>query len=218
MIHRPGAQHQNADSLSRKPCSQCGMVSEVIEDHSCLVVASSSICPAWTTEEVGEMQSADCDLQQVIQWVESNSFLDKFPKQSTAVVQTLEPTEAVGTGEWDPLSQVQRCPWWWSAPETSACVAGNICSRRSDWVARFTGGGPFGHQKDTRKRKMSILLARSEEGRGTLMQKLFFCAIPGSRQPNLAPLYTQQRMYTCLCNGLQWVLCRKLSGETDTFL
>ena len=63
VIHRPGAQHQNADSLSRKPCSQCGMVSEVIEDHSCLVVASSSVCPAWTTEEVGEMQSADCDLQ-----------------------------------------------------------------------------------------------------------------------------------------------------------
>ena len=87
--HRPGAQHQNADSLSRKPCSQCGMVSEVIEDHSCLVVASSSICPAWTTEEVGEMQSADCDLQQVIQWVESNSFPDKFPKQSTTIVQTL---------------------------------------------------------------------------------------------------------------------------------
>ena len=40
------------------------------------------------------------------------SFPDKFPKQSTTVVQTLEPTEAVGTGEWDPLSQVQRCPWW----------------------------------------------------------------------------------------------------------
>ena len=35
------------------------------------------------------MQSTDCDLQQVVQWGESNSFPDRFPKQSTSVVQTL---------------------------------------------------------------------------------------------------------------------------------
>jgi hypothetical protein len=43
VIHCPGAQHQNTNSLSCKPCSQCGMISEVIKDQSCLVVALSSI-------------------------------------------------------------------------------------------------------------------------------------------------------------------------------
>jgi hypothetical protein len=58
----------------------------ISEYQSFLVVASSSICPAWTTGEVGEMQSTDCDLQQVIQWVKSSYFQTK---QSTTVGQTL---------------------------------------------------------------------------------------------------------------------------------
>ena len=89
VIHRPGAQHQNADLLSRKPCSRCGMVSETSKDQGCQIVASSSICPTWNNEEIREMQNTDGDLQQVIQWIKSDSFPDKYPKQATAVVQTL---------------------------------------------------------------------------------------------------------------------------------
>ena len=74
VVHRPGAQHLNADSLSHKPCTQCGMPPDTF---------------TWTTDEMREMQDADCDLQQIIRWVESQSFPNQLPKQATPHVQTL---------------------------------------------------------------------------------------------------------------------------------
>ena len=65
------------------------MVSETSKDQGCQIVASSLICPTWTNEEIREMQNTDGDLQQVIQCIKSDSFPDKYPKQATAVVQTL---------------------------------------------------------------------------------------------------------------------------------
>ena len=90
VIHRPGAQHLNADSLSRKPCSQCGMFSETNQDQDQICqVAANSIFPVWTSDEIKEMQCADSNLQQVTQWVESDSFPVAFPKQATPQVQAL---------------------------------------------------------------------------------------------------------------------------------
>lgn len=108
VIHRPGAQHLNADSLSRKPCSQCGMLSEVTQDQVCQV-AASSIFPIWTTDEITEMQSADSNLRQAIQWVESESFPDEYPKQATPQVQALWNQRKQLILENGILQEVQRC-------------------------------------------------------------------------------------------------------------
>ena len=75
-------------TLSRKPCSQkCGMFSEVSPDQVCQV-AASVIFPIWTIDEMKEIQSADSNLQLVVQL--------NFPSLS---VSTVESTEVAGIGE-----------------------------------------------------------------------------------------------------------------------
>ena len=95
VIHRPGAQHTNADSLSRKPCPQCGMstsVETVAESNTAtttIAKAESSLLPTWSMEEIRDIQNADPDIKQVAHWLESNSIPNRFPKVISPNVQTL---------------------------------------------------------------------------------------------------------------------------------
>ena len=97
VIHRPGVQHTNADSLSRLPCSQCGLSTdhniETTDDEESLVAvaatAASCMLPTLTIEEIQNLQRADADLQQAIRWLKSNSIPDQCPKSASHNVQTL---------------------------------------------------------------------------------------------------------------------------------
>ena len=61
VIHRPGKQHCNADSLSRGQCRQCGLEVE-LETDEMFPVCEISLLPAWTNQEVADFQRADTDL------------------------------------------------------------------------------------------------------------------------------------------------------------
>ena len=80
VIHWPGAQHLNAD---------CHATLWYILRSASRPSLSSAIFPIWTVDEIKEMQSADSNLQQFVQWVESESFPGKFPKLATPQVQAL---------------------------------------------------------------------------------------------------------------------------------
>ena len=69
VIHRPGKQHCNADSLSRGQCRQCGLEVE-LETDEMFPVCEISLLPAWTNQEVADFQRADTDLEQVITWLQ----------------------------------------------------------------------------------------------------------------------------------------------------
>lgn len=63
--HRPGKQHANADSLSRKPCTQCGFT--VDQDRETVpVVSHVEVRPSSMS-----MQTLQESLKMVKQWVES---------------------------------------------------------------------------------------------------------------------------------------------------
>ena len=57
VIHRPGRQHSNADSLSRGQCRQCGL--EVELETVMFPVCEISLLPAWTNQEVADFQRAE---------------------------------------------------------------------------------------------------------------------------------------------------------------
>ena len=71
VIHRPGKQHGNADSLSRSNCTQCGLDfgSSEMEDSdvSCGCMSTGAqLLPVWTEIELRERQRADPDLGDAI--------------------------------------------------------------------------------------------------------------------------------------------------------
>ena len=88
VIHRPGKQHSNADSLSRGQCRQCGVEVE-LETDEMFPVCEISLLPAWTNQEVADFQRADRDLEQVITWLQSGSVPQQRPKDSTWQLQSL---------------------------------------------------------------------------------------------------------------------------------
>ncbi|KAL5510338.1 hypothetical protein EMCRGX_G005867 [Ephydatia muelleri] len=88
VIHRPGKQHCNADSLSRGQCRQCGLEVE-LETDEMFPVCEISLLPAWTNQEVADFQRADTDLEQVITWLQSGSVPQQCPKDSTWQLQSL---------------------------------------------------------------------------------------------------------------------------------
>jgi len=88
VIHRPGKQHSNADSLSRGQCRQCGLEIE-LESDEMFPVCEISLLPAWTNQEVADFQRADGDLEQVITWLQSGSVPQQCPKESTWRLQSL---------------------------------------------------------------------------------------------------------------------------------
>ena len=88
VIHRPGKQHCNADSLSCGQCRQCGLEVE-LETDEMFPVCEISLLPAWTNQEVADFQRADTDLEQVITWLQSGSVPQQCPKDSTWQLQSL---------------------------------------------------------------------------------------------------------------------------------
>ena len=69
VIHRPGAQHTNADSLSRRTCPQCGMstsIKAVAESNgttTTIATVESCLLPTWSIEEIRDVQNADADIK-----------------------------------------------------------------------------------------------------------------------------------------------------------
>ena len=87
--HRPGAQHTNADALSRQSCSQCGQAfaEEPREDPA--HVALVSLFPQWTQEEILAMQQCDPDLKQMMEWLGTNNMPPKCPLDKSHTLQSL---------------------------------------------------------------------------------------------------------------------------------
>ena len=102
VIHYLGAQHTNADSLSRRPCPQCGMstsietVAESNTTTTTMATAESSLLPTWSIEEIKDIQNADPDIKQVAQWLKSNSIPNRCPEVISPNVRTL----------WNPRKQL----------------------------------------------------------------------------------------------------------------
>ncbi|KAI8516381.1 hypothetical protein Bbelb_049620 [Branchiostoma belcheri] len=69
--HRPGARHGNADSLSRRPCDQCGKTDTASEPPTVLVVRQAdpeglSPIPALSLDEIRKSQRADPTLASLV--------------------------------------------------------------------------------------------------------------------------------------------------------
>ena len=88
--HHPGAQHTNADALSRQSCSQCGQAfgEEPRNDPALIalvaLVALVSLFPQWTQEEILAMQQSDPDLKQMMEWLGTNTMPPKCPLDKKA--------------------------------------------------------------------------------------------------------------------------------------
>lgn len=90
-------QHINADSLSRRPCPQCGMTTSegmevVVESNAtteAMATTENSLLPTWTIEEIRNFQNADTDIKQVVQWMESDSIPSRCPEMASSSVRTL---------------------------------------------------------------------------------------------------------------------------------
>ncbi len=100
VIHRPGPQHVNADTLSRLPCRQCGQMESTGQDipvsddilntqvrkeeqlpEVATVSSSNSCLPSWTAEELKSLQSADPSLHQAIVWLSTGSMPSRSPSR-----------------------------------------------------------------------------------------------------------------------------------------
>lgn len=72
IIHRPGRKHQNADSLSRRPCTQCGRESHE-EDPAPEVITVEQMAPILvekSPEELRQKQLSDGPIRFVLQAIE----------------------------------------------------------------------------------------------------------------------------------------------------
>ena len=77
VVHRPGVQHGNADSLSRIPCSQCGRKSHSTDEFPLgedQAVCQVSELPfqSYTLEQIRQLQLSDPSLGPVLRAVEIN--------------------------------------------------------------------------------------------------------------------------------------------------
>ena len=64
IVYRPGRRHNNADTMSRMPCKQCGQEG-TCEQHQqpSSRACTTSIGPAWTVDELQDAQKQDAALQ-----------------------------------------------------------------------------------------------------------------------------------------------------------
>jgi len=88
ILHRPGKQHGNADSLSRGHCQQCGTT---LGFGTNVVVESTDNCwvPRWTTSELCDLQQADPDIQQMAHWINEDTVPERYPQNVSHHLQTL---------------------------------------------------------------------------------------------------------------------------------
>jgi len=93
ILHRPGKQHGNADSLSRDHCQQCGTT---LGFGTNVVVESTDNClvPRWTTSELCDLQQADPDIQQMAHWINEDTVPESYPQNVSHHLQTSFPRQA----------------------------------------------------------------------------------------------------------------------------
>ena len=77
VVHRPGVQHGNADSLSRIPCSQCGRKSYStdefpLEEDQAVCQVSELPFQSYTLEQIRQLQLSDPSLGPILRAVEIN--------------------------------------------------------------------------------------------------------------------------------------------------
>ena len=77
VIHRPGTRHQNADSISRIPCHQCGWTSETVD-----VVApvKEDTLMDLSPEKIKELQLIDPDIEEFFRLLQN--FPDRRPSRN----------------------------------------------------------------------------------------------------------------------------------------
>ena len=85
--HRQGAEHSNADALSRRPNSHSH--ERVLAAASFTVNPSSSWVPHWTLDEVRQAQECDPNLGTLCQWMKSGTIPTTFPRHVSRTLQTL---------------------------------------------------------------------------------------------------------------------------------
>ena len=105
IVHRQGKVHCNADSLSRRPCQQCGCEEQVIAS----VVGATILSPG-KMEEVEKLQREDPTLKPVILAKLAGSLPNRQEQQkaspATGGYATLE---SIASDWWNPLLP---CPMW----------------------------------------------------------------------------------------------------------
>ena len=102
IVHRAGRSHQNADSLSRYPCSQCKResheeVGEVIRANRVLAVPDPGELDSLTAHQLREWQEKDAHVKQLIDWMGAG---DKPP---ITEVRDRSPEVKALWGKWDLL-------------------------------------------------------------------------------------------------------------------
>ncbi len=77
VVHRPGLKHQNADSLSRSNCKQCGLTQS--EPSSIVTAALDDRLPEQTPQDIHQLQRSDPVLREVITWLEMGTLPTVYP-------------------------------------------------------------------------------------------------------------------------------------------
>ena len=135
VIHRPGKQHCNADSLSRGQCRQCGLEVE-LETDEMFPVCEISLLPAWTNQEVADFQRADTDLEQVIYLVAvriSTPTMSKGFDLATPI--PLDSVQKAAVERWHSLQTVGGYPRRWSRSILAVSYPCYTHTRDHGWVA-----------------------------------------------------------------------------------
>ena len=91
IVHRPGAQHLNADALSRRPCEDCRYCTRQEEKEQQVALQGASLhplcagiktqdppaqagwLPEYSQKELKDQQAQDIHLKTVLQWLEADS-------------------------------------------------------------------------------------------------------------------------------------------------
>ena len=92
VVHRPGRSHQNADSMSRRPCKQCGADAEETETLRLCTVQIANAANVegheWSVEALAEATGTDPVLSVVRRWLQSDVGRppwDEVVKESSAL-------------------------------------------------------------------------------------------------------------------------------------
>ena len=71
--HRLELQHANADSLSRRECRQCGESIAPCVEANASITMSTSFLPAWSVEEIKDLQMKEDKLCKFMEWLQNKS-------------------------------------------------------------------------------------------------------------------------------------------------
>ena len=121
----------NADALSRRPCSQCGVEDvSLVDQPTVAVIESSNWMP---TVDIPQHQEADPDLSQMITWLKTDTLPSKFPRNVSRRLQTLwsQRQQLVLENGMHTLSSMGRCSTWRSTQATANSSSHSSCSRGS---------------------------------------------------------------------------------------